>query len=80
MSPQHSPFHKGMGWGSEMRHPPLTKAALGFLSDMGLSGTILGMVGQLSPAPRASIISLSSDVILKTTILPTGAKGHLLKC
>lgn len=41
----------------------LTKAALGFPSDMGSSGTILGKFGQLSPAPRASLISLSSVAI-----------------
>ena len=54
----------------------LTNAVLGFPSDMGSSGAILGKVGQLSPAPRPSIISLSSAAIQKTTALPVGAKGH----
>lgn len=56
----------------------LTNEALGFPSDMGSSGAILGKVGQLSPAPRPSIISLSSVAIQKTTTLPVGAKGHFL--
>lgn len=57
----------------------LTNEALGFPSDMGSSGAILGKVGQLSPAPRPSIISLSSVAIQKTTALPVGAKGHFLR-
>ena len=57
----------------------LTNAVLGFPSDMGSSGAILGKVGQLSPAPRPSIISLSSAAIQKTTALPVGAKGHFLR-
>lgn len=65
--------------GANQERGPLTKEAFGLPSGMLSTGATLESVGQLSPAPRASITSLSSIAIQITTVLRTRATGHLLR-